>query len=510
MVEHIDRARLDTDLRYRFDYLSKFINFTSNDITALNTFAKIANPFIQSVAEIIYDKLLHFDITKNHFLRTTHDFQGTMTTDENQLTLQSEQILFRIHSIRKYLCRILRQSTWNDAFLEYISNVGKIHTNSAGTHSIDVDYIHMNALFGYLEHVFIDGVLNNDEIDGTLKKDIIIALNKVFWIQNDFFSMHYIGGSKKGADNKKTNHGESVCRAIIVISYSAQLMNVRFTKHLALKNTNLPNNNYQFSNTITTDEHGQYGHVSALEYACSDYDRCEQQFVLDYVDWLITINRSEFWQNTTPLLIGQNQSPGECFFGYNVSKSCPANTNCVAQWTLLSEQVKVDCSDYKNTFSTIVRVNMVDYTAQYGNTLLCNYHMCNHPNVLFQLESHLHQYYNLKFFKILSNISKSVGTTQITSIFPELNYSKDLQQTTITKSSSSTISSSKTSSKTTTPISSSATSPSVTSASSVAINSSNTHPPVSRGCSYQSKQTTAFIAYGIMIFVAANYRFDFN
>ncbi|UJR17189.1 hypothetical protein I4U23_004084 [Adineta vaga] len=197
MVEHIDRARLDTDLRYRFDYLSKFINFTSNDITALNTFAKIANPFIQSVAEIIYDKLLHFDITKNHFLRTTHDFQGTMTTDENQLTLQSEQILFRIHSIRKYLCRILRQSTWNDAFLEYISNVGKIHTNSAGTHSIDVDYIHMNALFGYLEHVFIDGVLNNDEIDGTLKKDIIIALNKVFWIQNDFFSMHYIGGSKK-------------------------------------------------------------------------------------------------------------------------------------------------------------------------------------------------------------------------------------------------------------------------------------------------------------------------
>ncbi|CAF1459414.1 unnamed protein product [Adineta ricciae] len=203
MAEHIDGSRLDTDLRYRFDYLSKFLNFTSDDIIALNTLARVATPLINSVAEIIYQKLLEYDITKNYFLRTTHDFKGTMTTDGNQLTLQSEQILFRIHSIRKYLCRILRQSTWNDAFLEYISNVGKIHTNLAGTHSIDVDYIHVNALFGYLEHVLIDGVIHHDEIDERRKNEIIIALNKLFWIQNDFFSMHYLNGSKKGNNDKK-------------------------------------------------------------------------------------------------------------------------------------------------------------------------------------------------------------------------------------------------------------------------------------------------------------------
>ncbi|CAF1459583.1 unnamed protein product [Adineta ricciae] len=202
MSEHIDGSRLDTDLRYRFDYLSKFLNFTSDDITALNTLARVATPLINSVAEIIYQKLLEYDITKNYFLRTTHDFKGAMTTDGNQLTLQSEQILFRIHSIRKYLCRILRQSTWNDAFLEYISNVGKIHTNLAGTHSIDVDYIHVNALFGYLEHVLIDGVIHHDEIDERRKNEIIIALNKLFWIQNDFFSMHYITASKSETTDK--------------------------------------------------------------------------------------------------------------------------------------------------------------------------------------------------------------------------------------------------------------------------------------------------------------------
>jgi hypothetical protein len=39
MTEHIDGSRLNEDLRYRFEYISKFLNFTNDDITALNTLA---------------------------------------------------------------------------------------------------------------------------------------------------------------------------------------------------------------------------------------------------------------------------------------------------------------------------------------------------------------------------------------------------------------------------------------------------------------------------------------
>ncbi|CAF3391075.1 unnamed protein product [Rotaria sp. Silwood1] len=192
MTEHIDKRLLNTNLRYRFDYVSKFLNFTTDDIAVLNNFAKIAQPQIPSLVDAIYQKLFEYDITKNYFLKQSFDFKGMMATEQSQLTLQSEQMLLRIDSIRKYLYRILRQHIWNDAFLQYVSSVGKMHTNMAGARSINVDYIHMNAMFGYLQQTFMGIVLSNEEIDETTKKTTLLALNKLFWIQNDLFSMHYI------------------------------------------------------------------------------------------------------------------------------------------------------------------------------------------------------------------------------------------------------------------------------------------------------------------------------
>ena len=196
-TEHIDRNLLDTDLRYRFNYLSKFLNFTQDDISTLNTLATLVHPLIPTVVDTLYQKLLDFDITKHYFLIRSTGFDGKLTTDPNQLTLHCEQMMFRRDTLRKYLFRILRQRLWNDAFLQYLSHVGKMHTNMAGTHSIDIDYIHMNALLGYLEHILIDAILSHQQIDPTTKKSALVALNKFFWIQNDFFTMHYIKASKK-------------------------------------------------------------------------------------------------------------------------------------------------------------------------------------------------------------------------------------------------------------------------------------------------------------------------
>lgn len=196
MTEHIDKRKLELDIRYRFEYLSKFLNFTSHDIDALNRLAKESHDFIRSVADTIYQKLLEYDITKNYFLKANHGYAGVLITDPNQVTLESEQMHFRIHSIRKYFDRVLRQHVWNDAFLEYISHVGQIHTDMAGTHSINIDYIHVNALLGYIEHAFIEYVLAHEEFNETTKKEMILALSKLFWIQNDFFTMHYIIASK--------------------------------------------------------------------------------------------------------------------------------------------------------------------------------------------------------------------------------------------------------------------------------------------------------------------------
>ncbi|UJR22161.1 hypothetical protein I4U23_025225 [Adineta vaga] len=198
MTEHIDNDQLNSNLRYRFEYLSKFLNFTLSDIALLNKFALLLVPRIPVVADTVYRKLLSFDITKQFFLVRNDGFDGHVVKKDTKLTLDCAQMTFRKDMLSMYLKRLLTQKEWNDTFLQYLSQVGKMHTNQAGSSSINVDYIHINALLGFLEHILIDILWTIDSIDNQTKHDMITAVNKLFWIQNDFFTMHYL----------KTWHGD--------------------------------------------------------------------------------------------------------------------------------------------------------------------------------------------------------------------------------------------------------------------------------------------------------------
>ena len=157
-----DNTLVENNLRYRFEYLSKFLSFTPDDILVINALGKLAAPLIPIVVDKIFQRLLDFDITKRYFLMRHFGYSGNVIVNENELTLESEQMTFRRTSLGKYLKRILRQKVWNDAFLEYLSDVGKIHIRMADdSHSIDIDYIHINVLFGYVENILLDAVLSN-------------------------------------------------------------------------------------------------------------------------------------------------------------------------------------------------------------------------------------------------------------------------------------------------------------------------------------------------------------
>ena len=186
MSEEID------NLRHRLEYVSKFVNFTNEDISILNLLGKTSETFVPMIVDKIFQRFLDFDVTKRYFLMRHFGYTGVVPVNESQLNLESEQMIFRRLSFAKYLKRILRQKVWNDAFLEYLSFVGKIHTRFAGAHSVDIDYIHMNVSLGYTQHLLIESVLANQQFDWTTKQSAILALNKLFWIQNDFFAMHYI------------------------------------------------------------------------------------------------------------------------------------------------------------------------------------------------------------------------------------------------------------------------------------------------------------------------------
>ncbi|CAF2439548.1 unnamed protein product [Rotaria sp. Silwood2] len=199
MTEHIDNNRLNSDLRYRFEYLSKFLNFTSDDVNMLNALAPILFPRIPVITDTVYRKLFSFDITKHYFIIRNQNFDKFSANQENNLTVSSAQMMFRKDMLSIYLKRVLTQREWNDTFLQYLSQIGKMHTNQSGLTSINVDYIHINILFGYLEHLLIEIILNIENVDNINKHAMIIAVNKLFWLQNDFFSMHFITGSKENS-----------------------------------------------------------------------------------------------------------------------------------------------------------------------------------------------------------------------------------------------------------------------------------------------------------------------
>lgn len=205
MTERIDNNRLNNDLRYRFEYLSKFLNFTANDIAMLNAFAPILFPRIPVVADTVYRKLFSFDITKHYFLVNNEGFEGFIPKKSCPVTLESAQMAFRKDMLSMYLKRVLTQRDWNDTFLQFLSHIGKMHTTLAGSSSINVDYTHINALLGYLEHLLIDVLCNGESIDEKTKRGILMAINKFFWIQNDFFTMHYLIAANETTKSSKTS-----------------------------------------------------------------------------------------------------------------------------------------------------------------------------------------------------------------------------------------------------------------------------------------------------------------
>ncbi|CAF0906215.1 unnamed protein product [Rotaria sp. Silwood1] len=205
MAEHIDRTRLQTDLRYNFDYISKFLNFTKDDIHVLNSLAPILFPRIPYIVETTYKKLRSFDVTKEYFNIHNGEFKRFVLNEATKFTLISAQTDIFKDTLNIYLKRILLQSEWNDTFLKYISEMGELRENQKNCKEINMEYMPMNTLFGYLEHLMIDIIWKLESFDIKKKRAGIRALNKFFWIQNNLFTMYYSMSLKENSISNGMN-----------------------------------------------------------------------------------------------------------------------------------------------------------------------------------------------------------------------------------------------------------------------------------------------------------------
>jgi len=189
-MQHISREKLYTDLQYRFDYVSKFVNFGKEDIEAIKASAPLVAPLVSTIVDAVYAKLFSFDITKEIFLKRGNGFEGSLEENLASLKLEGEQVRFRKDMLTKYLTKLVT-AEYNESFIKYLDFVAKIHTSKAGSKAISVEYIHVNALLGYVEDIVLDALLSA-QINDDVKKRTIRAFNKLLWIQNDLFARNYV------------------------------------------------------------------------------------------------------------------------------------------------------------------------------------------------------------------------------------------------------------------------------------------------------------------------------
>jgi hypothetical protein len=185
----IDEARLESDLLYRVGYLTKFIGFGPDDIESLHSLAPFLGPAVPALVDAVYVQLFRYDATKRHFVPRQFGYDGPVPIDMTALTADHEQIRYRKAHLANYLRKLLT-GTYDEQMLSYLDLVGKIHTPKAGSATLSVPLVQMNALMGFVSDALLGAVLELD-LDEVSKNRAAKAVNKLLWVQNDLITRHY-------------------------------------------------------------------------------------------------------------------------------------------------------------------------------------------------------------------------------------------------------------------------------------------------------------------------------
>lgn len=189
-MQTIDESRLDSDLGYRFEFLAEFMGFDEQDVAMIHGAAEHLAPLVPTLVDAVYDKLFSFDITKQHFVPRQSGYDGDTPESADALTQDHEMIQFRKQHLARYLTRLVT-SPYDASLLQYLDLVGKIHTPGAGSATLAVPLVQMNALMGFVADALIS-VISGLGLDPETTSQTIRAFSKLLWLQNDLINRHYV------------------------------------------------------------------------------------------------------------------------------------------------------------------------------------------------------------------------------------------------------------------------------------------------------------------------------
>jgi hypothetical protein len=188
-MRHIDEARLERDLGYRFNYLSEFMEFDAEDVAAIHGAASLLAPLVPSLVDAVYMKLFNYDATKRHFVPPQDGYEGELASDVKSLSLSDEVIQFRKQHLARYLAALVTKP-YDAKMVQYLNTVGAMHTPAVGSSNVDVPLVQMNALLGYVADA-INATIFSLNLDRQTEQRTLRAFSKLLWLQNDLINRHY-------------------------------------------------------------------------------------------------------------------------------------------------------------------------------------------------------------------------------------------------------------------------------------------------------------------------------
>lgn len=188
-MTHIDEPRLESDLPYRFAYLTEFIGLTSADLAAIHGAADQLAPLVPVLVDAVYDKLHSYDATWRHFVPRQTGYEGPAPASVESLTMDHPQIAFRKQHLGRYLVALVSRP-YDAKMIGYLDMVGKMHTPKAGNPELDVPLVQMNALLGFVSDALTATILGLG-LPREAEVATLRAFNKLLWVQNDLVTRHY-------------------------------------------------------------------------------------------------------------------------------------------------------------------------------------------------------------------------------------------------------------------------------------------------------------------------------
>ncbi|GAW24553.1 hypothetical protein ANO14919_141400 [Xylariales sp. No.14919] len=183
-MKHIDRKDLYTNLETRIQYLHSFLDFSSRDIEALISGSKYIKVLIPALVNIVYNKLLNYDITARAFQTRSTSYEGPV---DETLTDDSPIILHRKTFLRAYLNKLCSDPSTME-FWYYLDKVGKMHVGRGRQHPLHIEYVHIGACLSFIQDTLTEALLSHPRLRMEKKVALVKALGKVIWIQNDLFA----------------------------------------------------------------------------------------------------------------------------------------------------------------------------------------------------------------------------------------------------------------------------------------------------------------------------------